>query len=440
MESILNWFINKDNKNFITLCVSILTLLFGSGIINRLGNTLYKYIFGGKNEDSIISSIEYALSDLKTKNKIRNYFIRRNFIKFISLGIIGVLLFLFLSNLHKILGIKFLKKPYYSLELTNIITFIIIITILGIFFLFIVYKLRFIIYICIFVYIFILIFILIECYSIKIIDLFQVFVVLITSIITLFITYWKEKKKGSIEINETINKKKNEFKAVYYKASGVICMYISLVLLLPVLYNLDLSKKIPVLYNLDLSKKNPLLNIMILFFVINVLFIIFLFKIIRNYYNGMNNVAFIYYKDEVTGKKKYIYKKINNNIMCINKDYMKWNKKEFYSKMKKFESKIKKLYTDDIEKLIEIMIQINKLSDYSESIRVDAGCGKDYFDLLDKILKIKSDKLFNILNNKLDEMINNFEEMTVVELINEDMLVNVKIYQVRDEYQSYYFL
>lgn len=416
------------------MCIHILTFLFGSGISIRLIYTIYKYSFGGNNDYSIISSMEYALSDIKIKNKIRNYFIKKKLFKLISLGIIGALFFYCCSNLHNIVGIVFSKKSDYSIELTNIICFIITNTLLGIFFLYIVYKLRLCICIFICAYIFILIVILKNCYSIKKIDLFPVLLVLITSIITLWIIYRREKKQGFIETNETVNQKKNEFKAVYYKASGVICIYISVVLLLIVVYKSYLNEKKLIL------GKIPLLNILyIMFIIFSVLFCIIIFNIINRYYNGINNIAFIYCKDEVTGKKKYIYKNINNQVLYMNKDYVKWNKKEFDSKIKKIEPKIKKLYTDDIERLIKIMIQINKLYVYSESIRVDTGCGKDYFDLLDKILKIKSDKLFNILNSKLDDMINSFEEMTAVELINEDMLVNVKIYQVRDEYQSYYF-
>ncbi len=419
MQDILNWVSKSDNIKFITLWISVLTFFLGSGISIRLGCTIYKYFFGGGDDDSVIGITEYGLSDCKNQIKIKKKLVRKHSWCFICFGILISTSFYYIA---KLLGIFLTNKWLY---LNAVFVYITISSVLGFCLLWIVYKKKVLIWLIMYGFIFlcmIWIYYIVTKFNIFIM-LFLVFLVIL---IGLYFGYDSTKKNIFIEIQ----KKKNEGRAAYYKAVGYTGMYVSLALLLLVVYEWLLLN----------SRIKGIIIVISLIIILSIFFCVIIFKIFTTYYDGILNVSFIYYRDRKNGKKIYIYTKANNQFLCGYKDYKKWNKKEFDSKMKKFESEIKKLYTDDKEKLIEIMIQINKLSVYSESIRVDAGCGKDYFDLLDKMQKIKTDKLFNILNNKLDEMINSFEEMTAVELINEDMLVNVKIYQVHDEYQSYYFL
>lgn len=236
----------------------------------------------------------------------------------------------------------------------------------------------------------------------------------------------------------------------------------------------------------NLSKEEAYKNVVVIIFLIStIVFFIIILSINIRYYKNMHDISFIYFKHK--GKKIYIYKKINDKFLCGNKDYMKWDRAEFDDRLKNIEDKIKKKYGTDTLK-----IYMDKLFLFSGYIRVDLGKGKEFFDKLDKYIEnnnnvnvivndITSDKIDDLLekienivykvnnnkyknsrqikndlsrlkkktkamNNKhndveslLKDMINSFEKMTTVVLVDENKIANVKIYQVMDDYQNYYF-
>ena len=155
----------------------------------------------------------------------------------------------------------------------------------------------------------------------------------------------------------------------------------------------------------------------------------------RIFYNKMLNTTFLYYKKGI--EKVYIYRKIGNQFLCSNKDYLQCEREAFYKNIREMRKTIEDKYGKcNEEGKNKLCKWINKLALYSGYIRIDEG------DKCFKKLKqyIDSDTATVVsIETELIKMIGKFQEMTAVKLLPEDELKNYTIYPIIDEERSGFF-
>ena len=187
--------------------------------------------------------------------------------------------------------------------------------------------------------------------------------------------------------------------------------------------------------------------------VCSIIFMVIIIGILRNYYNKMANLAFLCgeKKDKTSeGENRiYIYKRIGNQFLYEDRDNLQYNKKEFDDELRKVKKEIKKKKWDKgvrskLEKAID------KLQPYSGYIKIDRGKYRTWFkdindcmDILELYSKREKCNISNIMTNAMneivDEMTEEFQEMTAVKLLPEDELKNYTIYPIIDEERSGFF-
>lgn len=166
-------------------------------------------------------------------------------------------------------------------------------------------------------------------------------------------------------------------------------------------------------------------------------FTIKVYNISRYFYNKMANTAFLYFY--YCNEKRYIYKKVGNQFLCSNKDYLQWDKKAFFTELKKVEKAIKQQRKKKkwiTENKGDLDNKIKKLARYSGYIRIDEG--DKCFEELKQYIDSDTATVVGI-ETILIKMIGEFQEMTAVELVHEDKLKNFKIYPIIDEYHNGFF-
>lgn len=168
-----------------------------------------------------------------------------------------------------------------------------------------------------------------------------------------------------------------------------------------------------------------------------IIFIFIVLWINSTYYKMMEKIAFLYY--EQGSEKRYIYRKIDNQFLCCEKDYLQWDKKEFSTELEKVKKAIKqqskkKNWTK--ENKGDLDNKIKKLARYSGYIRVDED--KKYFKKLKQYIDSDTATVVSI-ETELIKMIGKFQKMTAVELVPEDELREKKIYPIIDEERSGFF-
>lgn len=204
----------------------------------------------------------------------------------------------------------------------------------------------------------------------------------------------------------------------------------------------DLKKVLQL--NMDFSENILLLGILV---AINLGTAIILYGIENRFYSKMMNTAFLYY--EQGSDKRYIYRKIDNQFLCGNKDYLQCDRKAFDDKIKEIQDTIENQNKKEEEELDKEKKKldkcIDKLKPYSGYIKIDEGIGKACFNVLtDCVGELEEyegelDKFETKITKTVDEIIQVFKEMTAVELLPEDELTNYKIYPIIDEERNRFF-
>ena len=155
----------------------------------------------------------------------------------------------------------------------------------------------------------------------------------------------------------------------------------------------------------------------------------------RNFYNKMLYTTFLYYERGI--EKVYIYRKIGNQFLCSNKDYLQCEREAFYKNIREMRKTIEDKYGKrDKEGKNKLCKWISKLALYSGYIRIDEG--DKCFEKLKQYIDSDTATVVSI-ETELIKMIGKFQKMTAVELVPEDELREKKIYPIIDEERSGFF-
>ncbi len=210
---------------------------------------------------------------------------------------------------------------------------------------------------------------------------------------------------------------------------------------------------------------------------LTIIFIFIVLWINSMYYKMMEKIAFLYC--EQGSEKRYIYRKIGNQFLCGNKDYLKCDEKEFFAEIEKVRKAIrkqrkKKKWKEEFRH--ELEKEIDRLKPYSGYIKIEEA--KEEFNKLNTCIDKYDDKekrdnttseekkegnsnsadnshkegnkddnrnlaleaLKDDVKQHVNEIIETFEEKkTAVKLLPEDELKNYTIYPIIDEERSGFF-
>lgn len=168
---------------------------------------------------------------------------------------------------------------------------------------------------------------------------------------------------------------------------------------------------------------------------INLVVVIIAYRISDRFYSKMMNTAFLYY--EQGSDKRYIYRKIDNQFLCGNKDYLQCEREAFYKNIREMRKTIEDKYGRcNEEGKNKLCKWINKLALYSGYIRIDEG--DKYFEKLKRYIDSDTATVVGI-ETELIKMIEEFQEMTAVELVSEDELKDYIIYPIIDKERNRFF-
>lgn len=210
---------------------------------------------------------------------------------------------------------------------------------------------------------------------------------------------------------------------------------------------------------------------------INLVVVIIVYFISNKFYSKMMNTAFLYYNDN--DGKRYIYRKIDNQVLCGNKDYLQCNREPFDDELRKIKEQIKKKKWDKKVRH-ELEKEIDRLKPYSGYIKIEEAeekfkelndCIKQYKAPVDNTTNLSqeektvdmvpvhkpeggvvyspdcghrigldSDKnSSDDIKKKIDKIIETFETKIAVKLLPEDELKNYTIYPIIDKERSGFF-